>query len=405
MRILHHDYGGYPYPADLSRALAARGHEVTHAWCASLVTTPGGVFEKHPDDPDGLQFAPLELSEALAKYSFVKRRRQEREFGALATELTAQVQPDVVISTNMPLDAQAMLQAACRRNGTAFVFWLQDVLGIAAHRVLRRKLPLVGELIGRYYINLEAKLLRRSDRVAPITDDFKPLLRDWGVADERIVTVENWAPLSELPLQAKDNPFAREADLADKFVFLYAGSMGMKHNPELVARLAEATLDRPDVRIVVLSQGVGTDYLRQQREQRGLHNLVLRGFEPFSRMHEVMGAADVLTAVLEPDAGVFSVPSKVLAYLCGGRALLTAMPLENLASRIVDREGAGIVVAPDDIDGFVAGALRLLDDAETRTAMGAAARGYAERTFEIGAIADRFEGILHDAIATRQAGG
>ena len=399
MHVLHHDFGGYPYPAELSRALAARGHRVTHAFCPSLETTPGGAFARRAGDPVGLAFAPLDLGEPLAKYAFTKRRRQERRYGRLAADLTERLRPDVVLSANMPLDAQARLLAACRRLGVPFVFWLQDVIGVATHRLLRRKLPVVGDLVGRYYLALEARLLRQSDAVVPITDDFRPLLRRWGVPEARITTIENWAPLAELPVRPKDNAWARAQGLAEPFVFLYAGTMGMKHDPELIARLAEAVRDRADVRVVVLSQGPGADYLRRQREARGLANLVVRGYEPFERMPDVMGAADVLTAILEPDAGAFSVPSKVLAYLCAARPLLLAVPPENLAARIVAREEAGLVVAPGDLDGFVAAARRLLEAPEARAAMGANARRYAEAAFDIESITDRFEAVLTRAAA------
>jgi glycosyltransferase involved in cell wall biosynthesis len=401
MHVLHHDFGGYPYPAELSRALAARGHRVTHAFCPSLETTPGGAFVKRPEDPDGLTFAPLDLGEPLAKYSFVKRWRQERRYGRLAAGLTARLRPDVVVSANMPLDAQARLLSTCRRLGVPFVFWLQDVIGVATHRLLRKKLPVAGEAIGRYYLALEARLLRHSDAVVPITDDFRPLLRAWGVDDARVTTIENWAPLAELPVRPKGNAWARAQGLDGVFVFLYAGTMGMKHNPELIARLAEAVRDRADVRVVVLSQGPGAEYLSEQKEKRGLTNLVVRGYEPFERMPDVMGAADVLTAILEPDAGAFSVPSKVLAYLCAARPLLLAIPPENLAGRIVAREAAGLVVAPDDVAGFVAGARRLLDDADARAEMGRRARAYAEAAFDIGRITDRFEAVL-EAVRTRR---
>ena len=47
MRILVHDYAGHPFQVQLSRALAQRGHDVLHAYCASLQTTPisaGGSY-------------------------------------------------------------------------------------------------------------------------------------------------------------------------------------------------------------------------------------------------------------------------------------------------------------------------------------------------------------------------
>jgi glycosyltransferase involved in cell wall biosynthesis len=299
-----------------------------------------------------------------------------------------------VLSGNTPLDAQARLLTACRRCDVPFVFWLQDVIGVATHRLLRRKLPLLGEAVGRHYLALEGRLLRSSDAVVPITEDFRPLLHDWGVNGERTTVIENWAPLAELPVRPKDNAWARTHGLHDRFVFLYSGTLGMKHDPELLAQLAETFRGREEVRVVVVSQGQGATYLRREQVARGLSNLLVMGYEPYERVPDMMGAADVLVAVLEPDAGTFSVPSKVLAYLCAARPLLLAIPPENLAARIVAREGAGAVVPPGDAEAFTTAARRLLDAPGVRAGMAGAARSYAELTFDIGTITDRFEHIL-----------
>jgi len=111
----------------------------------------------------------------------------------------------------------------------------------------------------------------------------------------------------------------------------------------------------------------------------------------------MLASADVLMAILEPEAGVYSVPSKVLTYLCAGRPLLAAMPSENLAARTIAAQDAGLVVAPDDAQGFAGAASRLHDDPAIRTTLGCNGRRYAEATFDIHKIGDRFEVILSKA--------
>ena len=56
MRILLHDFAGHPFPAQLSRELASRGHTVTHAFCG-VVTTGRGDLSRRTDDPPALRFA------------------------------------------------------------------------------------------------------------------------------------------------------------------------------------------------------------------------------------------------------------------------------------------------------------------------------------------------------------
>ena len=98
--------------------------------------------------------------------------------------------------------------------------------------------------------------------------------------------------------------------------------------------------------------------------------------------------------ILEKDAGVFSVPSKILSYLCAGRPLAAAMPNDNLASKLVVDNRAGIVVEPDDETGFISAIVELLSNAKLRDRYGANGRRYAEAHFQISHICDQFERIL-----------
>lgn len=391
MKILVHDYSGHAFPVQLSRSLAARGHWVRHLYSAAF-QTPKGPLAPRADDPAGLRIEPIELGRPFAKYDLVRRVLQERAYGRLLEKVIAASDADVFICGNAPLDPQAMSLAASRRRGLPFVYWQQDIYGIAIDRFVRRKLPVVGALIGQRYLRLEQRLLRESDHVVTISDDFLPILTGWGVARDKISVIENWAPLADLPQRPRDNEWAREHGLSDKLVFLYSGTLGLKHNPALLLALARRFADRPDVRVVVVSEGLGADWLKARNAEAP--NLVVLPFQPFARLADVVASADVLVAILEPDAGVFSVPSKVLTYLCAGKPVLGAIPPANLAVRIIERNGAGLNAAPEDEAGFLAAAAQLAGDPALRTRMGANARGYAERTFDIAAITGRFETIL-----------
>ena len=113
MRILIHDFGGYAFPLQLSRQLVERGHEVCHAYCASLTTTPPGVA---PSDSD-FALKGLHTAKPFDKYNFVRRWQQEHEYGRLIREVCAEFEPDIVLSGNAPLPAQQMLIKLRRQRG------------------------------------------------------------------------------------------------------------------------------------------------------------------------------------------------------------------------------------------------------------------------------------------------
>jgi len=289
----------------LSRELARRGHEVLHLY-AGYNRTPRGALKKRSSDPDGFQVEGVFIRQPLQKYSFLKRWSQEIEYGHKLAKRIRQFNPDVVISANTPLDAQSMISRLCKKSGIRFVFWLQDVLGMGAYRILKNKIPLIGSIIGSYYIHVEKNLLRNSDGVVSITEDFLPLLDEWGVEREKVRVIHNWAPLEDLNPGPKDNPWSRKIGAAEKKCILYTGTLGMKHNPDLLLRVALLYRGREDVCVMVVSEGPGADWLRSKKEIHGLDNLEILDYQPFEALPDVMGAGDILLAILEPEAGIFS---------------------------------------------------------------------------------------------------
>ncbi len=403
-RILIHDFAGHPFQVQLSRELALREHEVIHVYCASLQTTPRGALTKTKDDPESLEIKGLNLKSSLEKFSFVTRWRQENEYGRLLAREVKRSRPDVVLSANTPLDAQRRLLAACRKCEGRFVFWVQDLIGIATKRLLSDRVPLLGPVIGEYYERLERRLLRNSDALILITEDFLPVMQAYGIKKMNLEVIENWAPLEEMPSLPQENEWAGAHGLQDKQCLLYSGTLGMKHNPQLLLDLALQFRNDDDVRIVVVSEGQGADWLRQRAEEHGLENLLLLDFQPYEELPQVLASADVLLAILEPDAGVFSVPSKVLTYHCAARPMLLAVPSENLAARIVKRNETGICVAPTDSPAFQEAARGLLENEPLRERLAQNARKYAETTFDLVGIADAFEEALLPQQTGQRAG-
>lgn len=395
MRIIVHDYVGHAFPIQLSRQLAKNGHTVRHLHFPAF-ETPKGTLEKQEDDPEGLEICGVQLRSPYEKYSFIKRFFQEREYGALCNARISEFRPDIVLSNATPV-TQAAIQRHCQKSGIKFITWVQDFHGIAIGALLAKKLGLLGRWAGMYFRHLDESVLRGADGIVLITEDFKgvPLMRDHAAKSH---VIENWAPIEHLPAQPRRNEWSQRHELDNKFVFLYSGTLGLKHNPSLLLELASHFKGTPNVEVVVISQGLGRKWLEEQRAAKGLTNLKLLDFQRFEDLPNVVASGDVLIAIIEKDASVYCVPSKVLTYFCAARPLLIAMPGDNLAARNVIRSGAGRLVEPDDLRGFIASAEALMRDSEGLQDMARRGRAYAEETFDIRRIAGRFEAVFARAL-------
>jgi glycosyltransferase involved in cell wall biosynthesis len=395
-KVLIHDWAGHAFPIGLSRELARRGFNVQHIYFAG-VQGPKGPLERLANDPANFAIVPIAMAASYTKYAYLKRWFQERKYAAEIVRHIRGEAPDYVISSNTPLDVQRRILSAVKGTGGSLIYWLQDFQSLAMKAYLPRRIPVLGRWIAWFYEWMERRILRRSAHIVCISSDFAAILKGWRIDGNHISVIENWTPKSDIRPLPKDNAWSRAHGLAGKRVFLCAGTLGLKHNPDLLWRLAMACSDDPSLAVVVASEGIGADWLKERLRAMPLVPLAIVPFQSYDSLPEMLATGDVLLSIIEPDAGRFSVPSKVLSYLAAARPVLLSVPRENLAARIVSESGAGIVVSPGDIEGFIAKARGLMANPVARQSHAAAARRYADDHFDIERITDRFMAVMEKA--------
>ena len=105
-----------------------------------------------------------------------------------------------------------------------------------------------------------ARWLRRSSvpspGLAPASSPSRPSskLAQWNV-DHKTIVVPNWAPIDELPVRSRQNAWSERHGLADCPVVLYSGTLGLKHDPSILAVIAaELEHSTPAAKVVVISE-------------------------------------------------------------------------------------------------------------------------------------------------------
>jgi glycosyltransferase involved in cell wall biosynthesis len=391
LRLVVHDYSGHPGQVHLSRELARRGHHVEHQYCASY-TTGRGATERRDGDPESFTVRAIELNSVFARYSPVVRLRQELQYARMSTRAVLAARPDVAVLSNIPLLSLLILTLSLRMRRVPYVFWQQDVYSDAIRVIARHRLGQLGGLVGWVAGCAERQVGRGAEAIVAISETFIEQLDAWGVQTSKIHVIPNWGAIDEMPLRPRDNAWAKAHGLVGVPVVMYAGTLGLKHDPSMLARLAQTA--PTGSRMVVVSEGRGREWLESEAGEAP--GLMLFDYQPYVQLPDVLASADVLLVVLEHDASRYSVPSKVLNYFCAGRPVLALLPSDNAVAEMVAAAEAGLVVGPGDVDAASAALRSLLSSPAAREKMGTAARRYAERTFDIRDVGDRFESLLAD---------
>jgi colanic acid biosynthesis glycosyl transferase WcaI len=191
--------------------------------------------------------------------------------------------------------------------------------------------------------------------------------------------------------------YRAELGIGDEPVVLYAGNVGFSQSLDLVV---ESARRMPDVTFLINGDGAARPQL--EREAAAVSNVRFAGYQPLSRLAEVLATGDVHVVPLRAGLGDVSVPSKMYSSLAAGRPVVASIDLDSEIPRLLAESGAGIAVAPGD-SGALQTALRtVVDDAARASAMGAAGRQWAQREASPAAVGAAYDVLLRDVAARRR---
>lgn len=192
--------------------------------------------------------------------------------------------------------------------------------------------------------------------------------------------------------------FRRQWQLDDKFVVMYAGSLGMANDLDTFLAAAAELRQEEQVQFVLAGGGKERTRLESRVRQWGLTNVTFAGHFAKKDAGAVLAAADVCVATLQ-DIPEFRLPfpNKVFDYMAAGRPILLA--IDGDIRQVVERAEAGIFTPPGDGIALAAGVRQLLADPNLRTNMGHAGRQFVERHYDIRMQADKFEAVFQAAVA------
>jgi glycosyltransferase involved in cell wall biosynthesis len=246
---------------------------------------------------------------------------------------------DVVVTTSPPGSIHFVGAAVKRATGARWVADLRDSLVAHPHRDAQRLIVRAKEQGHHLVARLAAS---QADAVVTVSDAIAEEMRGLDPKGP-VVTIANGADFDDFAGLEYHGP-----GTGGRFRITHAGSFFGKRDP----RPFLTALARVDG---VVARFLG-DFRSTDREwARGIADRIeLIPYAPHRRSLELQRDSEALLLLI-PDAegrgrGVLS--GKVFEYLAAERPILAVVPPDGAAAQLLRETGAGVVVAPDDIDGI-----------------------------------------------------
>lgn len=204
---------------------------------------------------------------------------------------------------------------------------------------------------------------RRFDRVVACSDWVKRfLIEDYSYPSDRVVCIRNgWA----------GEPILRDELGTQSTIVCVANFRAQKDHATLLRAFKKVLASKPDTRLRLLGEGPLREPLeRMVTELRISHAVTFEGEVPVVWPYLAASSVFVLSSTYEP-LGI-----AVLEAMAAGLPVVAS----NVGGipELVDHEGTGLLVSPEDSDSFATAILHLLNNPKRAVQMGEAGRVAAE---------------------------
>jgi putative colanic acid biosynthesis glycosyltransferase WcaI len=285
-------------------------------------------------------------------------------------------------------------------HGAAFIYDVRELIGDA----LVQMGMLRSRVLIRVSYTLEGFVYRHADAITTIAHSFADRLVARGLPASKIHFTPNFVDVSVVKPGSKSNAFSRRHGLADTFVILYAGNIGLTQGLEVLVEVARAFKDDANVLVLIVGDGVARPALESAVKQSGLANIRVLPFQPPELVSDLYATADVCVSPMRSRLSYSTVPSKIYTAMAAGRPVVLAGEPDSEAARLIGEADAGSCVPPESAASLVEALRRIQSDRALRDGMGLNGRKWVVEHYSRQAVVAIYDRMIQEVCAPHAAG-
>jgi colanic acid biosynthesis glycosyl transferase WcaI len=388
---------------DLARGLRRLGHDVT-----VLTTTP-----HYNIDPEAIGRQPMtrdggylrSTCDGIPVWHVPMPMKGEKVSGRMLDYLRFHAKSllaprrmlgeyDVVIAPSPPLTIGVVAWMLAARCGGRAVYNVQEIYpDFAINNGLVRGRAFIAVL--RW---IERFVYSRSAAIVPISEWFSRTIAPRGIEPGKLHVIPNFVDTELYRPGPRVNAFSAEHGLADDFVVLYGGNIGLSQDWDSWLYAAAALADLP-IKLVAVGDGVRGDWLKAEVARRKLRNTLVLGYQPRERMPMINASSDIGTIPMKATTTRDTFPSKVYTILACAKPVIVSADADSELAWIIDQARCGRVVPPDSPEAYARAVREAYEGRAELPAEGARGRAFVEREYSKEAVAAKYDRLVRDLLA------
>ena len=220
---------------------------------------------------------------------------------------------------------------------------------------------------------IEKSLLDSFDRISTISNQMLNLLTTKGIQPQKTMLFPNWVDEEKIFPLSVTNPLRSAWNIPDeKFIVLYAGSMGQKQGLEVL--IDAAKLLSSNKNILFLFVGDGSSKATLELMAKNQPNICFFPLQPFKELNNLLNIANVHVLPQLKNAADLVMPSKLSGMFASGKAVIASAKPDTELGRIVI--STGILIPPEDSTALASAILHLYKNPQECEELGIKGRNF-----------------------------
>lgn len=198
------------------------------------------------------------------------------------------------------------------------------------------------------------------------------------------------------PINKKENPFAIQYGLTDKFVVLYSGKMGLGHNIELILEAASLLAGNADIQFVFIGNGPKYAVVERYIADHGAKNILLLPLQTEEMFPYSMACGDVGVVAQEASMAHLFMPSKAYSMMACGEAIIGIGSEHDDLKLLIDEGNIGYNVSVLDKHSLASCILNLYENRQLLDTYKSNARVLAEEKYSIEVLQHSYQQLFNN---------
>ena len=256
---------------------------------------------------------------------------------------------DTVICLSTPFFGSWTSWLLAKLKGAKFIYNIFDLYPEAG---LYAGLIKQNSLVYQIWYWQDNLLCKLSDLIITLSKPLEREILKRGISNRKVQVIPFWIDHQRIKPGNRDNNWRTKHQISlDKFVVLYAGTIGYISGVDVIVDAAKLLETDPNVLILVVGEGVAKEEVEKRAKEKQCKNIRFLPFQPEEVLCDMQATADVGLITMLPEAGQTSIPSKILGYLSAGKPVIASVREDSGTAELITSGQCGyIAICQDPLD-------------------------------------------------------